>query len=427
MSKVASLLLIVAIATSCRPAGSDPGDPSSGRPKPPAMTLDEATKTLAQPAGQQVVTGANAAGFKLLLSLSQATPEQNLCISPASIAIACEIAGQGAKGETKAGIEKTFGADGIADKPLREAARSLSTVLMSADPKVELQIANSLWVAPAVSLKTDFQDIAYDIFDARAASVDFGTAAGIKTVNDWVIKATKGHIQSMIDAPNAGISLMILDAVYFKGPWSKPFDKRATSNGDFHLANGQTLQAPMMHQGGSYLYAKTASGQILNLPYAGGRLAMVVYLPDQGASLSDFVSTLDAASWATAVASMHSESVDLAIPKFKTAYRCPLKYQLANLGMAVACVPGRADFSAMTDKPIYISDVLHKTTTEVSEEGTVATASTAITGMATSAMPSPAPPPPIEFIVDRPFLYTIGDTVTGAILFAGLVYNPVMG
>jgi serpin B len=387
-------------------------------------SLADATKTLGQPEGQKLVTGVNELGFKLLPDLSVLAPQTNLCVSPASIAIACSIAATGAKGDTKTGIEKTFGADGIGDKALQEAARSLSAVFINADPKVDLQIANSLWAARDVTLKSDFLDQTNKIFDADVSTVDFGSNAGIKEINDWVSQATKGHITSMIDSPNSTISLMILDAVYFKAPWSKPFDKRATADGDFHLVNMQTLRVPMMHQSGSYPYAKTPHGQILSIPYAGGRLAMQIYLPDEDSNLTTGLSGLDADSWSKTRASMSSQAAELTIPKFKTAYRCPLLSELVKFGMATAANRALADFSGISATHLYISDVLHKTTTEVSEEGTVATAATSISMKATMAMPERNPPPPIQFIVDRPFLYAITDSVTGAILFVGLVYNP---
>jgi serine protease inhibitor len=409
------------LLTGCKGAGAATVSLPNRDPLP---SVTVATKELNQGTGAQVVNGINELGFGLLRTVSQPSPQKNLCISPASVAIALGIARTGASGNTKTGIAQTYGSQGVPDADLDKTSRDLIGLLTSADPKVEVNLANSLWVAPTVKLKTGYLDRTYRSFGAEVANVDFGRGVGVKQINDWVSKETKGHISSMIDAPNPSISLMILNAVYFKAPWTTPFNKDVTKPGDFHFANGSVSQTPLMHLRGSFSYARVDHAQILSIPYASQRYAMMLYLPDEDSPLSDNMMFLQASALTGDIRKMTLQDVDLTMPKFSAKFTAPLTSPLIALGMKDACNPGAANFKGISDTPLFISEVLHKTTMDVEEEGTVATAATSVTMEATSAGPGAERPPPIEFIANRPFLYAIRDTVTGAILFLGVLYDP---
>jgi serpin B len=74
----------------------------------------------------------------------------------------------------------------------------------------------------------------------------------------------------------------------------------------------------------------------------------------------------------------------------------------------------------MTGSPdLCISEVLHKAFVSVDEAGTEAAAATAVV-----MTPTGMPIQPVEFTVDRPFIFLIRDIETGAILFVGRVLNP---
>jgi len=85
-----------------------------------------------------------------------------------------------------------------------------------------------------------------------------------------------------------------------------------------------------------------------------------------------------------------------------------------------AAAPG--SFARMSDdKGTHISDVLHTALLELSEEGTVAAAATAVV-MRTRGMVLPSPVERVVF--DRPFLLVIEAAESGAPLFLGAVVAP---
>ena len=81
-----------------------------------------------------------------------------------------------------------------------------------------------------------------------------------------------------------------------------------------------------------------------------------------------------------------------------------------------------ADFSAMADEPLFVSEVKQKSFVEVNEEGTEAAAVTTATVLAAAVF---RPEKSFEMIVDRPFLFVIADDQTKSVLFMGMIYNPV--
>jgi serpin B len=387
--------------------------------------LKESTTALTVDAGPDVVSGLNDLGFKTLALVAEKQGQKNLCVSPLSIDLAVLLVQNGAAGTTKLGIASTLGLAKDNPDQVNEAARNLRTVLLTADPKVKLLLANSLWTQKGASFKPEFLDSDSKFFHADVSDVDFGTPAGVKTINDWVSQKTMGKIPTIIDGPQPGMKLFALNAVYFKGSWTDPFNKSSTKDGDFTTVDYNKIQAPLMHRTGRFGYSESAGAQLLSIPYGSGRLSMVLYLPKTVSDVVFYAKSLDAKTWAQWMSGLRDQTVVVTMPKFKVEYNGLLNEPLEQLGMSDAFSANKADFSGMTgNKGLYISKVIHRVTAEVNEEGTEASAATGIGMMATSPGPGYQPPPPPVFVADHPFLYAIRDNGTGAILFTGLLYDP---
>jgi serpin B len=228
--------------------------------------------------------------------------------------------------------------------------------------------------------------------------------------------------------------MVLTNAVYFNAAWAQPFEKSATSDGDFRLRDGSTVRVPMMRQTATFRVGSGAlfrcSGasrcgpgwgyQAIELPYDGDQLSMLILLPD-AQPLDHLEASLSPDTLATIVASLKSTRVALQMPRW--TFRSPvlsLKTPLANLGMRVAFDRDQADFSGMDGRTdLFVSDVAHQAFVEVDEAGTEAAAATAVI-VGTTALP----PAPISFVVDQPFLYLIRDNPTNTIVFVGRVVDP---
>lgn len=386
--------------------------------------IDAQTKQLQTADGQTFINGVNALGFHMLSYLAAQYDPDNICVSPASAHLALDMLENGAAGATKDAIDKTLGIGSMSSLDLDSNADALTTVLGYADPKVDVENANSVWTDPQISIRPQYLDATQRYYDATSQQVDLGSADGVKRVNEWVSDKTKGNIKTLFDGPQPGTILLLLDAIYFKGNWSTPFDASATADGTFHLLDGTDKQTPMMHRSDHFDFGQVDNVKVLSVPYGSGRLEMVFVLPDDAGDLQNVVSSLDTDDWDKWMKALSGDLVRVTLPKFKMEDTHKLNDVLKAIGMAPAFDSG-AEFSALSSSSgIVISQVLQKTTMQCDEQGVVATAVTAVSGMVTSAGPNSTPPHYDEFTADHPFLYAIRDTSTGAILFAGVVAKP---
>ena len=243
-------------------------------------------------------------------------------------------------------------------------------------------------------------------------------------INDWADKKTHGKIKEVVQFPFPPLMrVFVANAIYFKGKWAEPFDKGQTKLRPFHLPNGGSKQTPMMRQHRHFGYQETDDFQAVRLGYSGKDLDMILFLPKTNSSPQKLLAKLSAAFWQDDILPQFDDREGtLVFPKFKIKYGVRLNDSLEALGMKSAFTTG-ANFSAMSDEPLFISEAKQASFIEVNEEGTEATA---VTGLGFSRIgPIPDPTKPFEMIVDRPFFFMIADERTQSILFMGIIFDPV--
>ena len=222
---------------------------------------------------------------------------------------------------------------------------------------------------------------------------------------------------------NAATRLVLTNAIYFKGDWATQFKKDRTQDEPFTLLNGSTVQTPMMNQKARFGYAETDAIQVLEMPYVGEELTMVVLLPRKTDGIGELEKGLTTENLAQWLDKAHKREVIVAMPKFKMTSKFSMADVLRTMGMMDAFTPA-ADFSGMTGRrDLFISAVIHQAYVDVNEEGTEAAAATAVTMTLTAALPTQ---PPV-FRADHPFLFLIRDKASGSILFLGRLMNPKSG
>lgn len=430
MKKITTLAALVALAAlaSCKKsgngssstepsAGPGPGaeEPADQPPAPPATPLATASELTT------LVKGNNAFAFDLYKALS-ATPG-NLALSPASVSAALGMTYAGARGKTEKEMKDTLHF-GLEQSRLHPAfAELLRGLTAGAGAKsYDLAIANRLWGDKESTFLPAFLTLTEKLYGAKLEQLDFRNDpdGGRKVINEWVKKQTEDRI---VDLLKPGIitdrtRLVLTNAIYFKGMWLDPFEKKATREQTFYAPDG-AKKVPMMHQVED-LRAYAGDGlAALELPYQGEDLSMVFLLPDARdglAALEDKLSVDAVDGW---LGKMHEQKVVVALPRFEVTSDFPLHQVLPEMGMKEAFTMA-ADFSGMNgDHDLYITAVVHKAFVKVDEEGSEAAAATAVVvgekGIARQ---------PLEFLADHPFLFLIRDKRTGSILFLGRVISP---
>lgn len=363
--------------------------------------------------------------FKLYEQAVKQRDHKNLFISPTSVMFALAMTYNGAEGETRRAMADALGLTGMSLEEVNRAAADLSSALKSADEKVTLKIANSLWTRTGFSPKPAFLQRNKEYYSAEVASVDFSSPTATSTINSWVSKNTEGRIKKIVDQIESDKILFLINAIYFKGDWQVAFQKEKTKDDVFRLAGGSQKKLPMMFRSDKFFYQKGKDFQAVMLPYGTGKVSMYVFLPDENTSLDQFERNVTHENWETWMRGFRLAPGELTLPRFKVEYAATLNDMLKALGMAEAFDSTRADFSGIAEvsggNRLYISDVKHKAFVEVNEEGTVAAAVTSVGMGITSAQ---LPQENFVMKVDRPFFFAIRDNATGNVLFMGSVVDP---
>jgi serpin B len=334
------------------------------------------------------------------------------------------MVGTGAAGQTRTEMQQVLGTTGLTADAVGAANKDIAQSLNSGNTNVILTTANAIWYRQGSPVKPEFIARNEQFFDCTLGTFNLNGPHPEDAMNAWASDKTHGKINHIVDGMfNVDTPrLFLLNAVYFKGKWSDPFDAKDTKDRPFYLRGGGQKIIPMMTQTKTFTYRRGTGYQAVRLPYEGENLAMYVFLPDTNSSPEKLLGLMNGDVWQRITKPGFSEKEGiLVLPKFKLEYSVDLIEPLKALGMKSVFDPLGADFSGI-GPGIDIYAVRQKTFVEVKEEGTEAAAVTAI-AMADSAIPMP-PPNPFQMIVDRPFLFLIEDKQTGTILFMGVLFDP---
>jgi len=401
-----------------------PADPRVEEPAARLLTPhEEAQRAL-------FATASNAFAFDFWAKV-RSTPG-NLAVSPASIEMALAMTYGGAAGQTRHAMARTLHVEGEEASFRQAAGRQLAAWNDPDRESYELRVANRLFGERSYALVPEFLTLTRTTYAAPMELVDFRHHPdGVRThINSYVSDFTNARITNLL--PPASVTpdtrLVVTNAVYMKAQWRSPFEQNMTRPAPFHVDGATTTEPrPTMHQFAHFPCASVDGVKLLELPYQGDDLSMLIVLPDALDGLEAVESGLTAARLQTWLAALATARVGVALPKFSVDPPEPTRLHtpLAELGMAIAFDPAHADFTDMArppspDERLYISEVFHKAFVVVDEAGTEAAAATAVVMMRGTGMPEPALP----FNVDHPFLFLIRDVHSGAILFLGRIVDP---
>lgn len=375
---------------------------------------------------QSLVDNNNTFAFDLYRSLQ--AQDGNLIYSPYSISLALAMTYAGARGDTESQMAQVL--HFLSQDQLHPAFNALDLQLAERgkapseeETPLQLNIANAVWAEQTYPFLQSFLDTIALNYGAGIRLADFINQyeAARQEINAWVSDQTEGRIKDFVPegALDPDTRMALVNAIYFKGDWLRPFDAESTQDAPFHLLDGSEITVPMMNQDAFIPYATGDGWQTIELAYEGETAAMDIIVPDEG-RFEEIESSLDYEAVSSILSSLQPTSVTLGLPKFTFESEFALSDQLKALGMTDAFDPDRADFSGMTDrKDLYVTEALHKAFVAVDEKGTEAAAATAVIVGVTSA-----PAFDVTLTIDRPFIFLIRDIPTGQILFVGRVLKP---
>jgi serine protease inhibitor len=367
-----------------------------------------------------LVTADNSFGFKLFNAVNKTEAAKSVFISPVSVSMALGMTLNGSNGTTRTAMIQALEFAGMTQADINTSYKSLITLLSGLDPKVTLQIANSIWHRPELNVEPAFKEVNRLNFNAEINSLNFSDPNASNTINAWVDRCTKGKITKIVPNPIPSEMVMyLINAIYFKGSWTTSFDSFATRDDFFTRSDGSRTSCKMMFQKGKLRYHADSQLQAIDLPYGDAGFSMTVLLPSAGTNIDDFAGNLSQENWNSSTSRLAFDEVELHFPKFKFEYDKTLNDMLKSMGMSIAFSPNDADFTNIDKRgQLYISEVKHKTYVQVDEEGTEAAAVTSVGVGVTSIGPNTV------MRVDRPFIFVIRENSTGTILFIGKIVEP---
>lgn len=349
----------------------------------------------------------------------------NTVLSPVSIATVFSMVSAGADEVTRGQIAEVFG---LPDEPgVHQAMNSLTTGLADAnhtDPdrgEVVVEAANTLWAQDGFAIEQPFLDTLATEYGAGVPTIDLaGDPEGSRqAINDAVADTTRDRIPDLL--PEGSITsetrAVAVNAIYLKAPWLHEFAEDATAPGPFHLADGSTVDVPMMHEPSLAVRAVEADGYTaVELPYVGGELAMLLVVPDEATTLDAVLAGLGDGGLGAVTDGLSAATVDLTLPRWDTGNAVDLGPLLTELGLPI---PGGTFPGIAPD--LEIGMAVHAADITVDEAGTEAAAATAAGIEITSA---PLEDEIVTVVADRPFLFAVQHVTTGAPLFVGRVADP---
>ena len=401
-----------------KPIVSKTENPSNPRTDKNYIAADDSAST---PEGVRKVVDANnqfAIDLYQQINKQAKQAENNVFFSPYSLSTAMAMLYAAAEGETKQQIQKTFHYP--APAILNPNSAALYNQFNKPNPNYDLSTVNDLWMRQGLSPNQSYLDTVKRYYGGQVTNLDFAShpESSRQTINKTIANHTKQMIPELLakDSIKADTAAVLTNAVYFKSEWAQPLGLRGSTQ-PFYNLNGTTTDTNFMYSIESFDYMQDEQVQVVELPYKGDELSMLVVLPKskEAAAMQKLIANLSTAQINKWTERLENKEIFLNMPKFKLEQSYKMESILTEMGMPIA-FSNKADFSLFNDKlPLAVDSVIHKAVVEVDEKGTVAAAATSIVVRVVSASYN------AELTADHPFMFMIKDNKTDAILFLGQV------
>ncbi len=369
---------------------------------------------------QELVRSVNNFSFDLFKEISLKNTAQNLFISPFSVNMALSMTLNGADSTTLQQMQKGLGYETLERLEINKAFNEFNPFLQQVDGKVNLSLANTAWFNQNLEIQPLFRDMMVAYYHAGVEGLDFSTPKATKTINKWIENETDGKVKELVKNVASDEVVYLVSTIHFKGDWTFPFNKEMTKLGTFYFEDGKSVTAEMMFTDKVvYRYYNDQRKTLIDIPYGNLQYSMTVLLPHQGDSIAGIIQSLSASELQENLAHSDTVSYHLQMPKFTIRYSTELKDPLSGLGMKEA-FHEKASFPGFSpSQPAWITNVLHNASIEVDEKGTEASAAAGAIIQSKSGGNAPS------VSLNRPFVFFIRENHSGAILFAGMLTNPV--
>ncbi|XP_038445495.1 LOW QUALITY PROTEIN: alpha-1-antitrypsin-like, partial [Canis lupus familiaris] len=329
------------------------------------------------------------------------------------------VSALGTKGDTHTQIMQGLGFNLTerAEREVHQGFHQLLSILNQPDNQLQLTTGSGLFINDTIKLLNKFLEDVRNLYHSEAFTINFRhTEEAKKQINNYVEKGTQGKIVDLVKDLDEDTVFALVNYIFFKGKWEKPFEVEHTTEEDFHVDEHTTVKVPMMSRLGMFdiQHCATLSSWVLLMEYVGNATAFFI-LPDEG-KMQHLESKLTKEVLAKFLEKRYARSASLRLPKLSISGTYDLKNILSKMGITKV-FSAEADLSGITEEgPLMLSKGLHKAVLTIDEKGTEAAGATFLEAIPMSM------PPSVDF--NKPFLIIIVDRDTKSPLFMGKVVNP---
>ena len=344
---------------------------------------------------------------------------ENRVFSPLNLYLALSVLAETTAGDSRQQILDLLGQEDVT--ALRDKTNALWEGLYRDDELVTCRFGNSLWLRndnQAVYNEDILATLAQQYY-AAAYRGEMGSDDYNGVLRDWINDHTGGLLSQQVENVklNPNTALALVSTLYFRGGWIDEFEE--IREGIFHAADGDVTCSMMyreMH--GWHFWGDRFTGTSIGMKDGP---SMYIFLPNECESVESLLGDPQVMAVIQGDGPINEEgtNVRMTVPRFDIATDLDLKESLSRLGVTDVFDAEKADFSgilAEQDGAVTLDRIRHATRVTVDEKGVTAGAFVEMDyglggydGW-------------IDFVVDRPFLFTI--QMDGTLLFAGIVETP---
>jgi len=397
-----------------------------------AIITFEAAGIIAFEAAEIKETGSNKTALKLYKKINEKKGTENIFFSPYSIRTCFGMLYEGAQGNTAKELENIFSFERDEKKRLFSVQNELKNY-NSMNDGYGIQVANSFWANQDRVIKPAYKSILKDYYFAQLETMNVkNSQESASRINAWVNDKTKGRIPSIIDSsdivynpPIEETLAVLVNAIYFKAKWFRPFESENTKKRDFYISKNGKIEVDMMYikDERHFGYLENDKVQVLKMRYQNVEnmpsMSMIVVLPKED-NIYDAENYIYSNTIADIQKSFNNPEVIVYFPKFELSWKMEMLKTIENMGLNNT----NPDYSKICDWELEISKVIHKAFIKIDEKETEAAAATAVVMGFKSASLKPPKPQPKIFKADHSFMYLIVDENANQILFIGKMLNP---
>ncbi|KAM4841069.1 serpin B8-like isoform 1-T2 [Thomomys bottae] len=362
--------------------------------------------------------------IKLFKVLGEEDKSRNIFFSPISVFSSMSMVFLGTRGNTATQMSQALCLERAED--VHRGFQLFLSDVNKTDEENLLRMANRIFGEETCDFLSSFKESCQKFYQAGLEELSFVKESEDcrKHINAWVSEKTEGKISELLGPGSVGsqTKMVLVNAVYFKGKWKEQFDRKHTRDMLFKTKQ-EKKTVKMMFKKAKFKMGDIPElhSQVLELPYAGEDLSMIILLPDSDTDLEVVEEALTYEKLKAWISpdNLTQSKVQVFLPRLKMEENYELKSSLQRLGITDAFEETKADFSGMSSKKnVPLSKVAHKCFVEVNEEGTEAAGATAVIRNTRSVRIEPT------FCADHPFLFFIWSHTASSILFCGRFCSP---